>query len=156
MMPNRSWLQFSLRSCLLLTTAVCIWLGWHARESNRRREAVDAIANMGGEAIDFDQRAMHKFYVLFKPTSSVEWPQLSLTDEKLPQVCRLQNIWYMSVEDAPISDAGLKHLHGLNRLRRLGLTRTHVTAAGVAELQKALPNCEIVWDAKLHAAMISE
>jgi len=45
-----------------------------------------------------------------------------------------------------LSDAGFKHLAGLTNLTELDLRRTKASAAGVAELQKALPNCQIVWD----------
>jgi len=36
------------------------------------------------------------------------------------------------------------HLKGLTKLQGLNLGNTQVTDAGVAELQKALPNCEIM------------
>ena len=42
-----------------------------------------------------------------------------------------------------ITDAGLEHLKGLTNLSFLNLAGTQVTDAGVAELQKALPDCEI-------------
>jgi len=40
--------------------------------------------------------------------------------------------------------AGRKHLQGLNKLRTVYLKETHVTAADVAALQAALPECPIV------------
>jgi hypothetical protein len=42
-----------------------------------------------------------------------------------------------------ITDAGLVHLAGLTNLKTLYLFRTQITDAGVAELKKSLPNCEI-------------
>ncbi|HQU47325.1 MAG TPA: hypothetical protein PK867_31270, partial [Pirellulales bacterium] len=39
----------------------------------------------------------------------------------------------------------MKPLHKLTRLRQIVLTGSKVTAAGVAELQAALPNCKIDW-----------
>jgi hypothetical protein len=42
-----------------------------------------------------------------------------------------------------ITDAGLVHLKGLTKLETLSLNFTKVTDAGVADLQKALPNCKI-------------
>ncbi len=42
-----------------------------------------------------------------------------------------------------MTDAGLTHLKGLNGLKFLDLQHTHVTDAGVAKFQKALPNCKI-------------
>ena len=43
----------------------------------------------------------------------------------------------------PVSDAGLKHLKNLGGLKELELFGTGVTPAGAAELQKALPKCQI-------------
>ena len=42
-----------------------------------------------------------------------------------------------------ITDAGLVHLKGLTGLQVLFLMNTKVTDAGVADLQKALPNCRV-------------
>jgi hypothetical protein len=46
---------------------------------------------------------------------------------------------------AGITDRGLARLRGLTRLRELDLSGNKVTASGVSELQKSLPNCKIVW-----------
>ena len=43
-----------------------------------------------------------------------------------------------------ITDAGLAHIKGMTSLRKLYLTDTKVTDAGIAELQKTLPNCRII------------
>jgi len=42
-----------------------------------------------------------------------------------------------------LSDAELVHLKGLIKLETLDLSGTAITGAGVADLQKALPNCKI-------------
>ena len=49
----------------------------------------------------------------------------------------------VDLDSTPVTDAGLAHLAGLTALESLRLSNTQVTDAGVAELQKALPNCEI-------------
>ena len=46
-------------------------------------------------------------------------------------------------ETSQIDRLGLVHLKGLTRLETLTLGGTKITEAGVAELQKALPNCKI-------------
>jgi len=43
-----------------------------------------------------------------------------------------------------ITDAGLVHLKDLTNLEYLDLRETPITDSGVAELQKAVPNCEII------------
>ncbi|HEV3341171.1 MAG TPA: leucine-rich repeat domain-containing protein [Pirellulales bacterium] len=42
-----------------------------------------------------------------------------------------------------ITDAGLQHLRGLRDLQLLDLRGTRVTDAGMAQLQAAMPNCQI-------------
>jgi len=48
----------------------------------------------------------------------------------------------------PIADEHLIHLESMLSLRELYLQRTSVTQAGIAKLQKALPDCQIVWREK--------
>ncbi len=52
----------------------------------------------------------------------------------------------LSLAGSGLSDAGIKQLAALPNLEWLDLRRTKASAAGVSELQKALPNCQIVWD----------
>jgi hypothetical protein len=47
----------------------------------------------------------------------------------------------LGLNDRLVTYAGLKELVGLKSLRRLSLSGTKVTAAGLNELQKALPAC---------------
>ena len=42
-----------------------------------------------------------------------------------------------------VTDASLEHFKGLTNLQELALHGTQVTDAGVTELKKALPNCQI-------------
>jgi len=59
----------------------------------------------------------------------------------------LKQLKRLSLAGSGLSDPGIKHLAGLTNLEALDLRRTKASAAGIAELQKALPNCQIVWDA---------
>ena len=52
---------------------------------------------------------------------------------------------YLLLSGTKVSDGGLEHLE---TLKSLTLRKTKVTRAGVAKLQKALPDCKIVWDDK--------
>ena len=45
--------------------------------------------------------------------------------------------------DTKITDVGLKEVAKLQKLTFLDLRDTEITKAGVAELKKALPKCEI-------------
>jgi len=65
-------------------------------------------------------------------------------DSALAQVGRLRRLEELELSSSEVTDAGLKHLMGLTALKKLGLGSTQVTDAGVQELQRALPNLEIV------------
>ena len=43
-----------------------------------------------------------------------------------------------------ITDAGLQKLHGLKKLKTLGLEKTRVSDKAIAELQRALPECHVM------------
>ena len=66
-----------------------------------------------------------------------------ITDEGLPYLAHLTSLESLDLSNTDVSDAGLKHLVGLKRLKRISLSGTNVTKNGVAELQAALPNCQI-------------
>ena len=63
----------------------------------------------------------------------------------LKGLTRLQSLDLFS--NFQITDSGLVHIKGLTNLKQLNLgsafSKSEITDAGVAELQKALPNCEI-------------
>ena len=60
-----------------------------------------------------------------------------LTEADLEKVTRLD------LHDTKITDTGLKDVAKLQKLNMLDLRHTQATKAGVAELQKALPICDI-------------
>ena len=67
----------------------------------------------------------------------------NITDAGLVHLKGMTNLQELGLVQTKITDAGLVHLKGLTKLQSLGLRGTQVTDAGVADLQKALPNCEI-------------
>ena len=78
---------------------------------------------------------------------TVEWLKLAGTaidDHDLAAVGRLTTLRELLLSGNRLTDAGLKHLAPLSNLAVLEVKDTGTTAAGVAELQKALPKCKIV------------
>ena len=67
-----------------------------------------------------------------------------VTDIGLPYLEKLTNLSVLLLADTKITDAGLEYLKMLENLEMLSLEGTQVTDAGVADLQKALPDCEII------------
>ncbi len=67
-----------------------------------------------------------------------------VTDAGLAQLSKLTSLKELSLQYfGRITDAGLKHLAGLNRLTDFLVAHSRVTANGIRELQKSLPNAKI-------------
>ena len=69
-----------------------------------------------------------------------------VTDDGLEHLRGLTNLWMLSLGYTQVTDKGGEHLKGLTSLNHLDLRGTQVTEQGINRLQKALPNCEIIWD----------
>lgn len=68
---------------------------------------------------------------------------LGVTDAGMKHLAGFEKLERLNLFATSVTDAGLKDLAALKSLKSLDLSRTKATAAGVAELQKALPNCKI-------------
>ncbi len=69
-----------------------------------------------------------------------------ILDNDLRLVGKLTQVDTLALNDTKVTNAGLQHLSGMQRLRFVHLQRCPgVTARGVNELQAALPNCQIVF-----------
>ena len=70
-----------------------------------------------------------------------------ITDAGLKEVSKIQNLTHLYLSNTQITDEGLKDMAKLQKLDYLNLYYTKITAKitaeGVAELEKALPNCFI-------------
>lgn len=69
----------------------------------------------------------------------------STTDADIEHFKEARDLTSLYLNNTRITDAGLKHLAGLTELRTVYLYGTRVTAKGVAELGRALPNCDVRW-----------
>ncbi len=66
-----------------------------------------------------------------------------IEDQGLAHLKELTSLQELSLYKTQVTDAALVHLKVLTNLEHLVLPDLGTTPAGVAELQKALPNCEI-------------
>ncbi len=98
------------------------------------------LSNTGITNAGLEQLAKHE------SLSELGITNCKITDSGLTHLKDLKNLRDLRLDLTPISDAGLQHLYGLKKLEYLNLRNTKVTAQGIAELQKALPNCKIVSD----------
>jgi hypothetical protein len=66
-----------------------------------------------------------------------------IDDEGLPQLQSLGKLQWLSLVNTKTGDSGLSCLDGHRNLRWLGLAGTAVTAMGLRQLRRALPQCVI-------------
>ena len=67
-----------------------------------------------------------------------------VTDAGLIHLSGLSQLNWLDLEGTHVTDAGLVNLKGLIQLKTLSVQRTNVTDVGVKDLQKALPNCNVI------------
>ena len=70
----------------------------------------------------------------------------AVTSAGLRELAGLTALVELDLQNTKVADFGLKNLKAMNKLKSLNLNGTNVTAAGVAVLQKELPQCNIVSD----------
>jgi hypothetical protein len=131
--------QYDLRMMLffmVVASAAFGWLGVNYRERDKQEQAVAEFAAFQPDVhrsgfnvtwIDFDKCAK-------KPG-----------DADLVHLAPLQSLIILSLNNAPVTDAGLKHLYVLKRLKNVSLFGTQVTKQGVDDLKRALPKVFVIW-----------
>lgn len=208
---SRRWLQFSLRTFLLVVAALAVWLGIEANQARKQKEAIDRILSLGGSiAFDF-QVSIHEGKP-FDPNTvppgptwlrrlipseyldevtAVNFVRSPVSDsdlevlEHLPRVeqvviseCEnvtgtgfsyltgLENLRLLNIHATPVTDdglsqvkelrrlerlqicgvftdEGLRELHVMDWLKRLGVGSSRITRSGAEELHAALPNTQV-------------
>jgi hypothetical protein len=136
---SRRWLRFSLRTFLLVLTALCIWLGFKVNQARRQKEAVAGLKAVGMRFYYAHQRddaypnsidpgrelAVPKWleelagYDFFRTVISVQGLG-QVTDDDLRHLAGLPYVEHLYVWGSEVSDAGLAHLRRPDRLVSFG------------------------------------
>lgn len=69
---------------------------------------------------------------------------LSISDAGVATLAAASQLRHLNLGENPVTDAGVKSLTTLSRLRTLNVEGTRISARGIATLEDALPDCEIV------------
>ena len=118
--------------------------------TDRQLRAVRSIEAVGGKLIRTPGGAVTEVQMTFSRTQEAaakrgrQPTRLALRDSALPHLLAFPDLAVLDVSDSLVSDTGLKTIGELRNLKRLNLRDTGVTSDGVAELRKALPDCEIL------------
>ncbi len=68
----------------------------------------------------------------------------NVNDDQLADLAGLSRLRVLWLSGTAIGDPGLQHLKSLHSLHMLHLTDTQVTTDGAAEIQRALPGCQLM------------
>jgi hypothetical protein len=160
-MPKRRWFQFRLRTLFVVVAVVALplgWLSWRIEHKRRERAAVAAIEELGGLALYewqlgrfgipnppgppwlrrlFGDDFFGNVKVVFLDSNEI------LADGDLVHLTAFANLESLIIRSSKLTDAGLIHLKGLRSMFNLSLECECLTDNGVADLQRALPNCDI-------------
>lgn len=150
-------MRFSLRTLLLFTTILVVWLGYQAEQIHRQQAAVAAIQHLHG-SVRYDGRFQDDADVANPSRSKLrrwlaQWlgrdaianidavylGGTEVRDADLICLKKLPRLRLVVLTSTPITDAGLVHLRNLTDLETLDLRFTAVSDAGVAKLRRALP-----------------
>ncbi|MCE9553909.1 MAG: leucine-rich repeat domain-containing protein [Planctomycetes bacterium] len=156
---------------MLVTSVGLGFLGMKLNNERRRRQMIAEIEQMGGRVnIDFSTGDLHIWlpqaardlsfrikypikYLYFDNTKVSDLsPLAGMTNlqelgldqtqvSDLTPLAELKTLKVLVLRNTPVSD--VSPLSNLTNLELLDLQNTQVTDAGVARLQKALPNCKI-------------
>jgi hypothetical protein len=155
------WAQFSARTMLACVAVICVWLASRVEQSRRQREAIAELHKLHvavlyrepgtarDERLDGGERLLGLAfretvdYVGFQHAARLFHDPQSRA-KALSLLPHLRGLKRLSLEGMPVTDQELLSLKRLTDLQKVNLTYTDVTDAGAAELQRALPNCQIV------------
>lgn len=142
--------QFSVRTSLLLMTAVCVWLGIEVNAVRRQRAIVSAIEKAGG-VVRFDwELDENKQETGAKHPPGLEWLRRrigddyfqtvvavfitenpSFRDEHLPAVDQLPGLRTLALGSTQIGDCIMPRIARCRGLTFLDISQTNVTDAGM-------------------------
>ena len=145
MKPRHRWFQYSLRSFLVLLTALAVWLGIVVNRAREQREAVKAIEALGGAvAYDWQQDIPPGTFPFYSPVASQPpgpaWLRRIVGDDFFQNASQVNFGGPMNPIEIELSKA----IPCLKQLRTLKQVR--VFAVGDFDRQKdlkaALPRCD--------------
>ena len=169
--PRRRWLQFSLRTALVLVlicSIPCGWLAYKLKLARDQREAVQAIRKGGGGVLyDYHWSASRDYTrgIGYLPSAEPKtpkwlvdrlgidmfatviwvWLPREATDRDLQPLAELSSLEFLCLNESRVTDEGLRCLQGAAGLRCVTAFDTKVTAEGAAQLESSCPGCTVYY-----------
>jgi hypothetical protein len=135
--PRRRWLQFSLRTLLLLVLFVGSGMGWFVHKRKQARAQLEAAEALGLPLLHFERDWLGSLLRQDVSGDVAVVGSDSTTRGTVPALVHLRGLTGLRelyLNNTRVTDAGLVHLRGLTRLYRLSLQNTQVTDVGLVHL----------------------
>ena len=156
--PSRRWLQFSLRTFVIVITVFAAWLGYVSFRAREQREVVARIKELGGY-VQYDyqmgknpqknppgwpwlRRLVGDEY--FQDVEYANLDGTKVSDSDLRLICKLRRTKKLSLNKTDVSDEGLISIRGMTELNYLGLMKSKVTTEGIRLLPPPRNGCTLV------------
>ena len=155
---KRRWLQYSLRTFLLLVAVFSVWLAIQVNKAQKQRAAVAAVEKVGGIVVYDYMREQYAALQAARRDIRDAVPPGPLwlrkligdehfmrpvgltfyrdaTDDDVEQALALDDITELNLSMTKVSDDGLRHLAELESLEVLALSYTNISDDGLAHLR---------------------
>ncbi|MCE9544485.1 MAG: hypothetical protein K8T25_03030 [Planctomycetia bacterium] len=147
--PWRRLLWYRLRTLLIVTAIIAVWLGWWSYKARQQREAVEALRRTGfGFTYDYQLQKLNRpaywpVWLIdklgidyFANITGISHNSLDASDADLIQLSAIDipSVERADLDMTKISDAGLLHLSRFRWLKHVGLSYTQIGDVGVAHL----------------------
>jgi Leucine-rich repeat (LRR) protein len=146
---KRRWFQYSIRSLLLLTTVLAVWLAVQVNRAHRQKLAVSTIMHAGGK-IAYDHEMLTREHPQPTEPPGPLWLRRILGDEYflrpaavectdvdseiVEQLGNCPTLRYVTLSGGTIVDEDLSHIARLADLEQLRLEDVAITDAGLKHL----------------------
>ena len=145
--PKRRWMQFSMRTMLVVVSLSCVALAVWVVPAERQRRAIEEFQAMGGRLNFVDNEGKSESFPIaflrrwlpqpyFDKVEVLWLDNTEITDDGLAHMGHLIGLRVLNLDNTQITDAGLAHLKGLTALQGLYLENTHITDTGLAHLKE--------------------
>jgi len=151
-------IRFGLKTCLIASTLLCVFLGLVVNRAQRQKRTVQALGDLGCHVFyDSQERPYGCTFTFYEDSREVRFikpgvlvsllgedcfrhaievfARRPLDDAHVELLSNLSSLKCVHLDDCRITNAGLAHLSGLRHLQVLSLSRTKIDDSGMKHLK---------------------
>jgi len=124
----KSWLRFSLRTCVIVVSVLIVALAVFVNQVKRQERAIQHFLSVGGRVIVEHEVDSNGSATTVPKLHGPQWLRKAIGDEYFKSVDRLE------LSETKITDSDLKYLSALSEMRFLDLSFTSITDESVGSI----------------------